>query len=65
MGSPLSLIIANIVLQDLEKKALNVIGLDLSFYCRRYVDDIVFAAPKIKISHIETFSTVFTNEYNS
>jgi len=51
MGSPLSLIIADIVLQDLEEKVLNVISLDLPFYYL-YVDDIVLAGPEIKVSHI-------------
>jgi hypothetical protein len=44
MGSPLSPIIADFVMQDLESKALNKIGVALPFYFR-YVDDIVMAVP--------------------
>lgn len=43
MGSPLSPIIADLVMQDLEEKALNSIGLSLPLYYR-YVDDIILAA---------------------
>jgi len=42
MGSPLSPIIANIVLQDLERKALDEFGIEVPFYYR-YVDDIATA----------------------
>jgi len=68
MGSPFSPIIADIVLQDLKEKALNIIGLDLPFYYR-YVDDIVLAAPIDKATHIlNTFNSFyeclqFTIEY--
>jgi len=65
---PLSPFIADIVLQDLEEDALNIIGLDLLFYYR-YVDDIVLAAPIDKATHIlNTFNSFhkrlqFTIEY--
>jgi len=68
MGSLLSPIIADVVLQDLEEKALDIIGLDLSFY-HRYVDDVVLAAPSKHTSHIlNTFNSIhyrlkFTIEY--
>jgi hypothetical protein len=51
MGSPLSPIIADIVMQDLEYKALNSLKLELPFY-ERYVDDIALAAPTDKIGEI-------------
>jgi len=51
MGSPLSPIIANIVLQDLEEKALQTINCDIPFYYR-YVDDILLSAPEDQISNI-------------
>lgn len=51
MGSPLSPIIADIVLQDLEKKALKAINVELSFYFR-YVNDIIMSAPVDKINDI-------------
>jgi len=57
MGSPFSPIIADLVLQDLEKKVLNLIGKDLSLYYR-YVDDIILAAPENKASYIlHTFNS--------
>jgi len=57
MGSPLSPIVAHVVLQDLEKKALNSINLELPFYYR-YVDDIVMAAPRDSIDFIlRTFNS--------
>jgi len=42
MGSPLSPVIADIVLQDLERKALDRFGIEVPFYFR-YVDDIATA----------------------
>jgi len=50
MRSPLSSII-DVILQDLETKALDSINLRLPFYCR-YVDDIILAAPTNKINKI-------------
>lgn len=44
MGSPLSPIIANITLQDLERSAVEILPFTLPFYYR-YVDDILMAAP--------------------
>jgi len=51
MGSPLSPVIADIVMQDLEEKALGKININLSFYYR-YVDDIIMAAPTEHTSNI-------------
>jgi len=42
MGSPLSPIIADVVLQDLEKRAMDRLGIEVPFYMR-YVDDIATA----------------------
>ena len=50
MGSPLSLIIADIVMQDLEKM-LNSLDFDISFYYR-YVDDIIIAIPSFKVQEV-------------
>jgi len=44
MGSPLSPIIADIVMQDLERSAIEKLPFELPFFYR-YVDDIIFAAP--------------------
>ena len=51
MGSPLSPIIADIAMQDLESIALNNIGIDLKFYFR-YVDDILLVSPKDQVDNI-------------
>jgi len=49
MGSPLSPIVADLVLQDLEKKALEILEIRLPFYYR-YVDDIAMAIPQHKVN---------------
>jgi len=49
MDSPLSPIIAEIVLQDLEMKALKLLNIEIPFY-HRYDDDIALAAPRHKIN---------------
>jgi len=41
MGSPLSPILADIVMQDFEKKVISMLSARLLFYFR-YVDDIIF-----------------------
>jgi len=70
MGSPLSLIIVNIVIQDLENYTLNALKFDLIFYVR-YVDDIGLAVPTDKIDIIlRKFNNYhdrlkFTIEYES
>jgi len=51
MGSPLSPVIADAVMQDLETACLDRISCRLTFYYR-YVDDIVMAAPRDKIDLI-------------
>lgn len=50
MGSPLSPIIADIVLQDLESKALKSLTFTPLFFVR-YVDDIALAAPATLCDH--------------
>jgi len=47
MSSPVSPIIANIVMEDIEKRALNNLMFELLFYYR-YVDDIALAVPRDK-----------------
>jgi len=54
MGSPLSPILADIVMQDLEERAISSLSLHLPFYFR-YVDDTALAAPSAscqKILHV-------------
>lgn len=58
MGSPLSPIIADIVLQDLEKKALNMLKFTPSFYLR-YVDDIILMSPPSEYNHTLTIFNSF------
>jgi len=58
MGLPLSPIIAELALQDLEEKAslLNVLNYSPIYYY--YVDDIIMTAPKNRIDNIlKTFNS--------
>ena len=59
-GSPVSLILADIVMADLEEKCFKMLNYTLIFYFR-YVDDILTCIPKEKINY--TFK-IF-NSYNS
>jgi len=59
MGSPLSPIIADLVLQDLEMNAIRKLPLHLPLYYR-YVDDILLAAP---IDRLDSILEVF-NSYH-
>lgn len=51
MDLPLSPVIADIILQDLENRALETIGVELPFYVR-YIDDIAFAALPDRVNDI-------------
>jgi len=51
MDSPLSPIISEIVLQDLEMKALKMLYIRIPFYFR-YVDDIALVVPRQNIDEI-------------
>jgi len=60
MSSSLSPVIANLVLQNLEKKntlALNTLTFHILFYVH-YVDDIAMAAPAKKNRNITSFQFV-------
>jgi len=58
MGSPLSPIISDLVMRDLEERALETLGLSLPFYFR-YVDDIVMAIPSDSINKtLNTFNNL-------
>ncbi|KAL6416722.1 hypothetical protein ACFW04_013201 [Cataglyphis niger] len=59
MSSPLSIIIADIVLQDIEN---NKIGTTLPFYYR-YVDDIILAMPKNSVQIITIFNSYHERIY--
>ncbi|XP_071578172.1 uncharacterized protein [Temnothorax nylanderi] len=51
MGSPLSPVLADIVMEDLETHCLASLGFCLSFF-RRYVDDVIAIIPKDKIGDV-------------
>jgi len=57
MGSPLSPIIADLVLRDIETKAISKLNFELPLYYR-YVDDILLAASKDQLDAIlDTFNS--------
>ena len=61
MGSPFSPILADIVMDDLEKERLSSLGFQLPLYLR-YVDDILIVAPHTEIENIlQCFNT---NQFN-
>ena len=62
--SPLSSIIADLILQDLEKKALNTLAFHIPFYVQ-YVDDIAMGAPAKKKQKYYKFSIRFNFDYSS
>ncbi|XP_071639978.1 uncharacterized protein [Temnothorax longispinosus] len=51
MGSPLSPILADVVMEDLETHCLAMLNFSLSFF-RRYVDDVIAVIPKDKIGDV-------------
>jgi len=57
MGSPLSPIIADLIMQDLENSAIEKLPFDLPFFYR-YVDDIIFAMPDMLDVVLDTFNRV-------
>lgn len=57
MGSPLSPIVADIVLQDIESRALKILRFTPPFYFR-YVDDVILAVPPRLLNHtLDTFNS--------
>ena len=50
MGSPVSVTAANLVMEDVEKRALSSYPLQLHFW-KRYVDDTLTALPQDKVQH--------------
>ena len=51
MGSPVSVSVANIVLEDVEERALASYEIQLPFW-KRYVDDICTVVPKQRVQHL-------------
>lgn len=54
LSSPLSPIVADIILQDLESRALEtlIVRLTTPFYMRYYVDDVALAVPSSLVNHM-------------
>lgn len=63
MNSPLSSVIADLVLQDIENKALHKINVCLPLYYR-YVDDVLLAAPKDDVNRIVIIFNSFHERTN-
>ena len=57
MGSPVSVVVANLVMEDVEERALKDFSTPIRFW-KRYVDDICAAVPKSQVdtllAHINT-----------
>ena len=51
MGSPVSVSVANIVMEDVEERALSSYEIQLPFW-KRYVDDICTVVPKQRVQHL-------------
>ena len=51
MGSPVSVSVANIVMEDVEERALASYEIQLPFW-KRYVDDICTVVPKQRVQHL-------------
>ncbi|XP_024872108.1 uncharacterized protein LOC112454769 [Temnothorax curvispinosus] len=60
MGSPLSPILADMVMEDLETKCLQMLSFPVPFF-KRYVDDVFAIVPRLKVDEI---LTVFNNYHN-
>lgn len=59
MGSPLSPLITNLVMQNWEEKALKALNFSPNFYYR-YVDDIIMSVPFTKIdSTLNIFNSIY------
>lgn len=56
IGSPLSPVLADLVLQDLEESAISRLPLILPMYYR-YVDDVILAAPPLFSDILSTFNS--------
>lgn len=64
MGSPLSPVIADITLQDLELKAVNILKFNILFYVR-YVDNIALSFPKDKFGEVLTaFNSIHQTQFH-
>lgn len=63
MGTPLSPVIADLVLQDLETEVLRTLDFRIPFFLR-YVDDIAMAVPSVMVNRtLKAFNSF--HYYNS
>ena len=61
MGNPISPILADIVMEDLETDSINKLNFKPAFYFR-YLDDIILCIPKNMIDHtVNTFNSYDEN----
>ena len=49
MGSPVSVVVAEIVMQEIERRIFNKLDQDLFLFWFRYVDDVIFCVPKTRL----------------
>jgi len=59
MGSPLSPVVANMIMQDFEEIVIGILPVRLLFYYR-YVDDIILIAPSESIDILGIFNSLHT-----
>ena len=52
MGSPVSVVVANLVMEDVEERALSSFSCKLPFW-KRYVDDTCTTVPEVKIDELK------------
>ena len=50
MGSPVSLVVANLVMEDVEERAIASYDVHLPFW-KRFVDDVCIAVPMDRVQH--------------
>jgi hypothetical protein len=56
MGSPVSAVIANLVMEDVEQRALASVPVSLSFG-KRFVDDVISAVSRNEIDILQSNAT--------
>jgi len=64
MGSPLSLILADVVMEDFETQSLQKLDFEIYTYYR-YVDDIFMIIPKIKLDMVLKIFNSYHHDLNS
>ena len=52
MGSPVSAVIANLVMEDVEQRALAIITGETFAFWKRYVDDVISAVSKNEVENL-------------